>query len=182
MGMSLGGLIAQIASIKYPQRISALILLSTGTWGDSDPQTPEMDQRVVEFQQKAEKVNWQKEQQVVNYLLEGAWLMSGDKPLDEKKYRSYLVAEYERASNYKFMYNHAQLSGGEQYWNKLDHIHSPVLIIHGTKDHIWDFKHAAFLSSKLRKSDLLPLAGTGHELHPLDYQKIASSPVFSNTV
>lgn len=43
VGLSLGGLISQIAAIKYPGRVKSLILMSTGPWGDSDPTIPEMD-------------------------------------------------------------------------------------------------------------------------------------------
>uniref|UniRef100_UPI003AF01079 alpha/beta fold hydrolase n=1 Tax=Escherichia coli TaxID=562 RepID=UPI003AF01079 len=49
VGMSLGGLITQIAAIKFADRVSSLTLMSTGPWGDSDPTIPEMDTRIFRF-------------------------------------------------------------------------------------------------------------------------------------
>src|SRR5690606_19004247 len=37
VGISLGGLISQIASIKFADRVNSLTLMSSGPWGDSDP-------------------------------------------------------------------------------------------------------------------------------------------------
>src|SRR5690606_38977424 len=41
VGMSLGGLITQIASVKYANRVDSITLISSGPWGDSDPTIPE---------------------------------------------------------------------------------------------------------------------------------------------
>lgn len=49
VGISLGGLISQIASIKYADRVSSITLISSGPWGDSDPTIPEMDTRILDF-------------------------------------------------------------------------------------------------------------------------------------
>ncbi len=69
VGMSLGGLISQIAAIKYPNRVKSITLISTGSWGDGDPTIPEMDTRIVEHHGNAETVNWTNEDSVVNYML-----------------------------------------------------------------------------------------------------------------
>jgi pimeloyl-ACP methyl ester carboxylesterase len=58
VGISLGGLISQIASIKYADRVSSITLISSGPWGDSDPTIPEMDTRILDFHGKAETVDW----------------------------------------------------------------------------------------------------------------------------
>jgi pimeloyl-ACP methyl ester carboxylesterase len=53
VGMSLGGLVSQIAALKYADRVNSLTLMATGPWGDSDPGIPEMDKRIVSFQAKS---------------------------------------------------------------------------------------------------------------------------------
>src|SRR5699024_8413595 len=119
VGMSLGGLISQIAAIKYPESVQTLTLLSSGPWGDSDPEIPEMDTRILEFHGKAGTVDWTDETAVVNYMLEGAALMAGSKGFDRQRSESYIKAEFKRARNYLSMFNHAALQGGEAYWNRL---------------------------------------------------------------
>ncbi|WP_257669769.1 macrolide hydrolase EstT [Parapedobacter tibetensis] len=172
VGMSLGGLISQIASIKYPDRVKSLTLLSTGPWGDSDPTIPEMDTRIIDFHAKSGNVDWTNEDSVVNYMVEGFALMSGRKQFDKKRSEKYIREEFNSANNYISMFNHAALQGGEEYWNRLNEIKQPTLIIHGTDDKIWHFKNASVLLEKIKGSKLITLEGTGHELHFEDWNLI----------
>jgi pimeloyl-ACP methyl ester carboxylesterase len=172
VGMSLGGLISQIASIKYSDRVKTLTLLSTGPWGDSDPAIPEMDSRIIEFHMKGETIDWTNEDSVVNYMIEGFALMSGRKQFDKSRIEKYVREEFNRANNYISMFNHAAIQGGEEYWNRLNEILQPTLIIHGTDDNIWHFKHSAVLHEKIKGSKLISLEGTGHELHFDDWDSI----------
>lgn len=172
VGMSLGGLIAQIAALKYHDRVQSLTLLSTGPWGDSDPTIPEMDKRIVDFQAKSGDVNWNDENAVVAYMVEGSKLMSGSKPFDKQRTEQWVRAEYKRANNYKSMFNHAGIQGGEEFYNRLNEIDQPTLLIHGTDDQIWHFKHTKVMLKKIKGSKLLTLEGTGHELHQQDWDAI----------
>ncbi|EFG7434161.1 MULTISPECIES: macrolide hydrolase EstT [Gammaproteobacteria] len=172
LGMSLGGLICQIAAIKYPDKVKSLILLSTGPWGDSNPNIPEMDTRILDFHRKSETVDWENEDSVVNYMIEGSALMSGRKQFDKLKCENLIRAEFNRANNYISMFNHATLQGGEEYWNRLDEIKQPTLIIHGTDDLIWHFKNTDVLLERIEKSKLVILKKTGHELHFEDWNTI----------
>jgi pimeloyl-ACP methyl ester carboxylesterase len=172
VGISLGGLISQIASIKFADRVSSLTLMSTGPWGDSDPTIPEMDTRILDFHGKAGTVDWSNEDSVVNYLIQGAELMCGRKQFDKQRSEKLIRAEFNRANNYISMFNHAALGGGEDYWNRLSEIKQPTLIIHGTDDKIWHYKNARALLEKIKGSKLITLEGTGHELHSEDWVTI----------
>ena len=172
VGLSLGGLIAQIASIKYPERVKTLTLFSTGPWGDSDPTIPEMDSRILDFHSKSEAVDWTDEDNVVEYMIQGAALMSGKKQFDQERGEELIRAEFKRANNYISMFNHSGIQGGEEYYNRLDEIKQPTLIIHGTEDLIWHYRHSGVLLSKIKNSTLLTLEGTGHELHSEDWDQI----------
>ena len=63
------------------------------------------------------------------------------------------------------------MQGGEEYWNRLNEIKQPTLIIHGTDDKIWHYKNAGF-TRKNKGSNLITLEGTGHELHVDDWKSI----------
>ncbi|MCC5941870.1 MAG: alpha/beta hydrolase [Balneolaceae bacterium] len=171
-GISLGGLISQIAALKYPDRVHSLTLISSGPWGDSDPSIPEMDSRILDFHSKSGSVDWSDEEAVVEYMLEGAALMSGRKQFDERRGEKLIRAEFNRANNYISMFNHAALQGGEKYFNRLNEIKQPALIIHGTDDLIWHFNHTGVLLEKIEDSQLIELEGTGHELHVEDWDVI----------
>ncbi len=172
VGMSLGGLIAQIAALKYPDRVATLTLMSTGPWGDSDPNIPDMDTRILDFHAKSSSVDWSKEDSVVEYMLEGAVLMSGKKPYNTQRGEKLIRREFQRAHHYLSMFNHAALQGGESFYNRLDEINQPTLLIHGTDDLIWHFRHTHVMLEKIRNAKLMVLEGTGHELHEDDWDKI----------
>lgn len=175
VGMSLGGLIAQIAVLKHPDRVQSLTLFSSGPWGDSDPAIPEMDKRILDFQSKAETVNWRDENAVVEYMLEGASLISGKKSFDKNRSEKLIREEFRRTNSYISMFNHAGLQGGEDYYNRLNEINHPTLIIHGTEDQIWHFGHTKVMLEKIKDSKLIELEGTGHELHFEDWDTIIDS-------
>ncbi|MFU1856567.1 macrolide hydrolase EstT [Sphingobacterium sp. NGMCC 1.201703] len=172
MGISLGGLIGQIIAIKYPERVGSLVLMSTGPWGTPDPDVPEMDKQIIDFQLKATAVNWDDEEATVKYMLESSQLMAGQKPVNYAKDEKRIRADFHRSINYRSMFNHALLQGGEAYYDRLNEIKSPTLIIHGSDDKIWHFGHTDKLLAEIKNSELLKLDGTGHELHENDWDMI----------
>ena len=76
--------------------------------------------------------------------------MSGKKQFDKQRSEKLIRAEFNRANNYISMFNHAALQGGEEYWNRLNEIKQPTLIIHGTDDKIWHYKNAGFTRKNKR--------------------------------
>jgi pimeloyl-ACP methyl ester carboxylesterase len=74
-------------------------------------------------------------------------------------------------------FNHAGLGDAVDWVGRLDEIHSPALIIHGTEDPVLPYSHGLALNSALRDSRLLTLEGRGHELHPMDWQTIIDAVV-----
>ena len=70
MGISLGGLISQIVSIKFADRVNSLTLCHQALGETPDPTIPEMDTSILDFHSKAGTVNWTNEDSVVNYLIQ----------------------------------------------------------------------------------------------------------------
>lgn len=172
VGMSLGGMVAQIAALKYPERVSTLTLFSTMPWCDSEMEIPEMDKRIIDFQSKALSLDWSNEEEVVEYMIGSALLINGKKPYDKQRGEKYIRAEYKRAKNYRCIFNHAGLQGGDVFYNRMDEIRQPVLIIHGTDDLICHYNHTRTMLDKLKNSKLITLEGTGHEINHLDWPVI----------
>jgi pimeloyl-ACP methyl ester carboxylesterase len=60
-GMSLGGMIGQIAALKHPARVASLTLIASGVFGPDDPSLPGIDPTILEYHCSGESVNWRDE-------------------------------------------------------------------------------------------------------------------------
>ncbi|MCF2489038.1 alpha/beta fold hydrolase [Dyadobacter sp. CY347] len=119
---------------------------------------------------------WTDENAVVSYLIKGSQLLNGTgRQFNADRASALAKAEFRRANNFRSMYNHAQLQGAESYFGLTNLITQPCLIIHGTDDKIWNYRHASFLKNHLANSTLITLEGAGHELHEADWGKIIAA-------
>lgn len=170
VGMSLGGFLAQLMALKYPERVKSLTLIASERLADGDPTMPEIDPSILEYHAKASELDWANREAVINYQI-GAWrLMSGSAhPFDESAVRELAGADFDRTPNLMTTFNHALLQGGEKFSNRLSEIAVPTLIIHGTEDRVLPYVHGLALQAEIRGAVLLSLPGTGHELHPGDW-------------
>lgn len=48
----------------------------------------------------------------------------------------------------------------------------PTLVIHGTEDTVLPIEHGLALAAEIPNASLLTLEGTGHEVHPDDWETI----------
>lgn len=139
VGMSLGGMIAQIIAIKHPLRVLSLTLIASSIFGsdDNNRNLPPMDKSTLDYHAKAATLNWSDEEAVANYLVAGSRLLCGSKhTFDEKRVYKQVTTEMKRANNLLSMFNHALLKGDASYEGKLKGINVPAFIIHGTEDNI----------------------------------------------
>ncbi|MGW6148163.1 alpha/beta fold hydrolase [Bacillus mycoides] len=175
LGMSLGGMIAQIAAVKHPERILTLTLLATSVIG-SDNNTrdlPPMDERILTHHANGANLDWTNKDVIAKYLITGSRLLCGSKRIfDETRTLKQVKQEIERANNLLSMFNHALLTGDDSYEGILKSLLVPTLVIHGTDDTALPLEHGLALIDEIPNSKLLPLEGTGHEIHPDDWNKI----------
>jgi pimeloyl-ACP methyl ester carboxylesterase len=170
VGMSLGGFLAQLVALKYPDSVRSLTLIASERLADPDPGMPSMNSAILDYHQRAGELDWTDRQAVVAYQV-GAWrLLSGSAhEFDKAAIRELARADFDRASSLLSMFNHAALAEGEEWFGRLDEIVAPTLIIHGTDDPVLSYAHGLALKAAIRNSTLLTLKGTGHELHRKDW-------------
>ncbi len=169
IGMSLGGMIAQVIAIRNPTLIKTMILVSSSVWDDL-PELPPMEKKLTDYYSILATLDWTNKNEVQKYII-GNWrLMNGSKySFDENRAIELANIEIERAKNIQSMFNHAMLKGGESLYGKSNQINLPVLIIHGTEDPVLPFPHALTLNKTIPNSTLLKLDGRGHEIHKEDW-------------
>ncbi|MBE9079086.1 alpha/beta hydrolase [Romeria aff. gracilis LEGE 07310] len=170
VGMSLGGYLAQLMALKYPQRIKSLTLIASERLAEADSTMPEIAPSVLNYHAKASELDWTNREAVIEYQV-GAWrLLSGSAhSFNESIIRELAGTDFDLTPNLTTAFNHALLGGGEQWLNRLDEIAVPTLIIHGTEDLVLPYAHSLALKAEIPKAKLLILPRTGHELHPDDW-------------
>ena len=173
VGMSLGGYLAQLVALKYPNRVLTLTLISSEPLALADPGLPAMDPSIAEYHARAAELDWSDRDSVVSYQV-GAWrLLSGSAhSFDESAIRRLAEADFDRTPNLLTTFNQASLGDAAGWVGRLDEIDAPALIVHGTEDPVLPYGHALALEHALSRATLLTLEGSGHELHRADWLTI----------
>ena len=137
-----------------------------------------MDPRVPAYHAESAKLDWTDRDAVLEYQV-GAWrLLTGSAhPFDEGYIRGLAQEDWDRTPNPLTPFNHAGLRDATSWIGRLEEIHAPTLIIHGTEDIVLPYAHGLALNAALHNSRLLTLQGSGHELHPLDWPVIVDAIV-----
>ncbi|WP_088362873.1 alpha/beta fold hydrolase [Bacillus cereus] len=178
VGMSLGGMIAQIVALRNPQRVLSITLIASGIFGseDNNRNLPPIDEKILAYHANAAKLNWSDEESVANYLAAGSALLCGSNhKFDEKRAYKQVEKEIKRANNLLSMFNHSLLKGDDSYEGKLKGINIPTLVIHGTEDTVLPYEHGLALVNEIPNAFLLTLEGSGHEIHFDDWNDIINA-------
>ncbi|MDG1634202.1 MULTISPECIES: alpha/beta fold hydrolase [Bacillus] len=178
VGMSLGGMIAQIVALRNPQRVLSITLIASGIFGseDNSRNLPPIDEKILTYHANATKLNWSDEESVANYLVAGSALLCGSNhKFDEKRVYKQVEKEIKRANNLLSMFNHSLLKGDDFYEGKLKGINIPTLVIHGTEDIVLPYEHGLALVNEIPHALLLTLEGSGHEIHYDDWNHIINA-------
>jgi len=178
VGLSMGGIIAQLVALKYPERAISMTLMMTKPFAfvkDSDIPAVQSEAFLSHFATGA-TLDWADETAVIDYMVEGWRLTSaGSKhPFDEMSIRALATEDVKRANNLSSS-NHALLSGDDRYADRLGEISLPTLVIHGTADPMIDYQYGVTLAKEIPDATLLTLEGTAHELHRNDWEAIVDA-------
>jgi pimeloyl-ACP methyl ester carboxylesterase len=176
IGMSLGGMIAQVAALKHPQRVATITLISSSVFGPDNPDLPPIDEKVIAYHKAAATVDWTDEDAVVDFMTGGWRLTSGSAhSFEAELIRATARREFRRSRNLLSMFNHALLTGAERWYNRIGEISVPTLVIHGTEDRVLPYPHGVALARTIPGAKLVTLSGSGHELHRDDWNVIANA-------
>ncbi|RYG67466.1 alpha/beta hydrolase [bacterium] len=174
VGMSLGGMIAQLVTLKAPSRAFTLTAISSSAFDEDDPDLPPMEPKLLAHFATMETLDWSDRAAVVAFQVESSRISSGENArFDEGRARHLAESEYDRAINPQSALNHSLLTGGESWAGHLGDIQCPVLVIHGKSDPILSFAHGQKLAASFLKSRLVALEA-GHELNPKDWPQIVA--------
>jgi pimeloyl-ACP methyl ester carboxylesterase len=176
VGMSMGGMIAQLVALKYPERSRTLTLISTSPVGVDTTHLPGMTAAYTEHSASYADLDWSDRTQVVEFMVADVRAISSTRhPFDAQSARDFIVTDYDRARRFESATNHFLISGGDQWKEQLTRLQAPLLVIHGTSDPIFPVEHGHEFIKIVAKSKLVEIEGGGHELHPEDWNTMLQS-------
>jgi pimeloyl-ACP methyl ester carboxylesterase len=166
VGFSVGGWVAQLLALDYPERVESLVLMSTRpvAHGVRDPNLPDHTPEVMAFFAGAGQPDWSDPTAVVDHLVASERAFAGSRPYDEGARRRVLENVVRRGANLaSSLLNISCTHPGPRWRERLGEIDVPVLVVHGDEDPFFPVGNAVALAEEIPGARLLTLPGVGHE-------------------
>ena len=174
VGMSLGGLAAQLLAVQRPERVQSLTLIAAEPLGlgyQGEGIAPEF----LEHFGSMATLDWNDREAVRAFLLTIAELSAGSAPpFDRASALERVDREMARTSSMQSAFNHAMIGGELAEGGTAERITAPVLILHGTEDPIISVEAAKRSAQAIADSRLVLLDGRGHEIAPADIGRFSA--------
>jgi pimeloyl-ACP methyl ester carboxylesterase len=177
VGMSMGGALAQIVALAYPERVASLTGISTSAVGEENPDLPGPTAQYMQHAAAFDELDWSDTQALADLIVEDARQLAGTRhPFDEAAARDLVTRDLERAIDPRRLANHGSIGGDEDRWKgRVGEIAVPVLVIHGTADPLIRYPHGVALAEAVPGARLVTIEGGGHELHERDWDQIVDA-------
>jgi pimeloyl-ACP methyl ester carboxylesterase len=166
IGWSLGGMIAQLMAIHYPDRILSLTSWMSTYWS-FDPDVPCMSDEMTAWFEKSMGGNPPEiKEEIIEANIKTFRMFSGTRfPLDEQWLKSMLEESYDRGWDLRTTQNQtAATMASPSRLEELKNLKIPTLVIHGTEDPVINYAHGVVCAKVIPGAKLLLLKGVGHEI------------------
>jgi pimeloyl-ACP methyl ester carboxylesterase len=173
VGMSMGGGIAQLVALDYPDRVLSLTAISTSAISDQGTDLPGPTPEYMEHAAAFDDLDWSDTSALADLLVRDARALSGTRhAFDEAAVREFVRRDLERAIDPSRLANHGDLRGAEGRSFRVEDIGVPLLVIHGTADPLLPLPHGVALAEAVPGATLVTIEGGGHELHEGDWDQM----------
>ena len=158
IGASMGGMIAQVIALNYPDRVLTLTSISS-TPDISDPELPSVPEAIIELSMAPQPESREGQ---VDQLVDFYRALAGTRnPFDEQHWRALFQTDMDRGFNPMPGHGLAGASAPSRR-EALQHLNLPVLVIHGDADPIIQYEHGVATAKAVPGAKLVTVAGAGH--------------------
>ena len=178
VGMSAGGVIAQVVALAHPARVSSLTAISSSPIDAGDVELPAADPGYLRHAADFEHLDWFDRRALGELLVRDARHLAGTRhAFDEQAAHDLVARDVSRTAEPASLANHALLSGGEGWKGRLGELAAPLLVVHGTADPLLPYAHGVALAGAVPAARLVTIDGGGHELHEHDWDQVLEAVV-----
>jgi pimeloyl-ACP methyl ester carboxylesterase len=157
MGMSMGGMLAQMEALRNPQRLNGIILMSSMYFAEGADSLPYSSDEVNAFFENSSKP-LQSKDELINRAYKMQLITRKSRlPKDETHIYELAKKDVERANNYASCINHALAKVAGDELTKISEINIPTLVIHGTDDVVIPYVHGQMLAKTIPNATLCTL-------------------------
>ena len=177
VGVSMGGALAQLLALDFPDRVLSLVLISTSPALSVDRALPPPTEEFSRFVATA-TVDWADRESAIEYLVDYLRVLAGgERRFDDAGVRELVRQDVERARNLASARNHDLIEDGAGPREPVSSIAVPALVVHGTADPMFPLEHAEALAGEVPGAAIVRLGGAGHGLGRADWPVVAEAIV-----
>ncbi|MET0693166.1 MAG: alpha/beta hydrolase [Propionibacteriaceae bacterium] len=167
VGMSMGGIIAQLVALVHPSRVRGLTLVSTSPAvpGQTERELPGMATEDLARFGAIPEADWSDPTSVLEHLVAGERACAARSvPFDEESLRHEMRALVARVHDAASAENHFALKDFDVSQWRLAHITAPTVVLHGDEDPVFPLAHGQALADEIPGARLVVLHHVGHEV------------------
>lgn len=160
VGVSMGGMIAQIVAADFPARTASLTLaMTTSGAPDLPPPRPEVLSVMMQPQGGNTEAAIARKLEIFRVIAGSAF------PPDEQALREQFARELARSDYPAGLARHqAAIAATGSRRERLRSITAPTVILHGTEDRIFPIEHGRDLAATIPGAELREVEGMGHDV------------------
>jgi pimeloyl-ACP methyl ester carboxylesterase len=180
VGMSMGGVLAQLTAVSQPDRVRTLTLIATtpALPGAVERDLPEMSLADQGAFARLPPPDWSDPRSTVDYLLEQERICAARSvPFDAAHMRAILEATLARSTDPQAMENHFDLGMAPPTDRHLADIVAPTLVVHGDEDPVFPLAHGQALAEEIPGAQLMIIRSLGHEVPPRIWDELVAAIV-----
>lgn len=165
VGMSFGGLIAQMIAVAHPDRVGALTLIASEPLGWDGAPLPHISDAVLVQVGRLAGLDWSDAGRATDCLLDLERSMTGaGTRFDVAARRAGKAQVLARTGSITSSFNHADLSLRDDWSGRFREIGVPTLVIHGDEDPVLPVANGRALAGGIDAARLFVTPGVGREI------------------